>query len=230
MRPLVSVIITTRNEEDYIKSCLDAIRNQTYEDIEIILVDSCSKDKTREIAKEYVDKLIIKDSTPSEGRNIGAKYAKGDILLFVDADILLTKNWILQMIRSIKDGDVLLGKLIVRERSKKAWMMSLLFYIDSHLLRILGIPMSVGGILIAIKGDIFDIVRGFHNKPGEDTELLKKIRHFRKIIFEPKCLALTSIRRFKKRGYLKQSIIWIVNWLTIIFGFDLKTTFYDYLK
>jgi glycosyltransferase involved in cell wall biosynthesis len=57
--PLVSIIITTRNEESVIGKLLKSIQTQTYPDIEIILVDNHSTDRTCEIARTYVDKLLI---------------------------------------------------------------------------------------------------------------------------------------------------------------------------
>ena len=228
--PLVSVIITTKNEEDYIESCLKSIRNQTHKNIEIILVDSCSMDKTVEKARKYANKIIIKECTPSEGRNLGARYAKSDILLFIDADIVLTKNWVLQMTRSIKRGVSLIGKLLARENTLKAWLMNLLFYVDVLVLRIIGIPTTIGGLLIAIKRNVFDALNGFCNTPGEDAELLKRARCFGKVVFDSNCLALTSIRRFERKGYLKQSLIWVFNWFMIIFGLGSRLSFQEYFK
>ncbi len=57
MRPSVSAIITTKNEEKHIENCLKSIRNQTYKDIEIIVVDNDSNDKTKEIAGRYTKQV-----------------------------------------------------------------------------------------------------------------------------------------------------------------------------
>ena len=58
--PLVSVIITTKNEEKHIENLLQSIKRQTYKNIEIILVDNYSTDRTREIARKYTDKIYLK--------------------------------------------------------------------------------------------------------------------------------------------------------------------------
>jgi len=88
--PLVSVIITTKNEEKNIENCLKSIIRQTYKNIEIILVDNYSTDKTREIARKYTDKIYLKGPERSAQRNYGAQKAKGKYFLFLDADMILS--------------------------------------------------------------------------------------------------------------------------------------------
>jgi len=86
-----SIIIPTLNEEKYIENLLQSIKKQTLQPVEIIVADAGSKDKTREIAKKYGAK-VVKGGLPAVGRNAGAKIAKGDILVFLDADAWLPKN------------------------------------------------------------------------------------------------------------------------------------------
>jgi glycosyltransferase involved in cell wall biosynthesis len=86
----VSVIITTKNEEEVIESLLKSIINQTYKHIEIIVIDNNSKDKTVEIANQYTKHIYNKGPERSAQRNYGVKKASGSILLFLDADMVLT--------------------------------------------------------------------------------------------------------------------------------------------
>ncbi|HUQ85178.1 MAG TPA: glycosyltransferase [Candidatus Limnocylindrales bacterium] len=90
--PLVSVIITTKNSESTIKSCLSSIKNQNYSNLEIILVDNNSTDHTSKIAQKYTKLIFNKGPERSAQRNFGAKKAKGKFLLFVDSDMELSKN------------------------------------------------------------------------------------------------------------------------------------------
>jgi glycosyltransferase involved in cell wall biosynthesis len=99
MKDLVSFIITTLNEEDYIEACLKSLKGQDYKNKEIILVDSNSTDKTVERSEKYADKIIIKSCIMPVGRNLGAQEAKGNVLVFIDADIILSKNWQAQYCR-----------------------------------------------------------------------------------------------------------------------------------
>jgi len=90
--PLVSAIITTKNEEKNIETCLQSIRNQTFKDIELIVVDSFSDDKTAELAKKYEAKVYFQASERSAGRNYGAKVAGGKYLIYLDADMILSST------------------------------------------------------------------------------------------------------------------------------------------
>ena len=90
---MLSVIIPTFNEEKYLPKLLESIKKQTYKDYEIIVADATSKDRTRQMAKKY-NCRVIKGGMPAIGRNNGAKIAKGDILLFLDADSIIEKDFI----------------------------------------------------------------------------------------------------------------------------------------
>ena len=84
----VSVIIPTKNETNNIKACLESIRRQTYPYLEIIVVDNNSKDNTKSIALNFTKLVFNKGPERSSQRNFGAKKAKGDFLLFIDADMI----------------------------------------------------------------------------------------------------------------------------------------------
>ncbi|RLE87338.1 MAG: glycosyltransferase family 2 protein [Thermoprotei archaeon] len=107
--PLVSVIITTKDEEKNIENCLKSVINQTYKNIEIILVDNYSTDKTREIAKKYTDKIYLKGPERSAQRNYGAQKARGKYLLFLDADMILSPTVIEECVQKCeKEGYIAL--------------------------------------------------------------------------------------------------------------------------
>jgi len=90
--PLVSVVITTKNEAKNIENCLKSILQQTYQSdrIEIIVVDNNSNDATKAIAEKYTDKVFNKGPERSAQRNFGARQAKGQYYLYLDADMTLS--------------------------------------------------------------------------------------------------------------------------------------------
>jgi len=104
IKPLISVIITTKNEEKNIGNCLESIKAQTcsQEKIEIIVIDNNSTDRTKEIARKYTKKVYNFGPERSAQRNFGAKKAKGEYLLFLDADMILSPTVIEETIKKFK--------------------------------------------------------------------------------------------------------------------------------
>lgn len=108
---LVSIVISAYNVEKYIARCLDSIRKQTFSDIEIIVVDDGSKDKTGVICdkyKKFDDRIAIYHQTNngvSSARNIGIEYATGKYLIFIDADDWLDYDMIEFMVHGIESSN-----------------------------------------------------------------------------------------------------------------------------
>lgn len=105
MQKLVSVIIPVYNEEKSLESCLSSLINQNYKQIEIIVVDDGSADKSLEIAKKFNIETFKQDHMgPGCARNLGARNAKGEILVFVDADMSFDRNFIKDLTVPILKG------------------------------------------------------------------------------------------------------------------------------
>ncbi|MBF0457123.1 MAG: glycosyltransferase [Nitrospirae bacterium] len=101
-KPMVSVIITTKNSGRTIEKCLESVKNQSYNNIELILVDNNSTDSTKEIAYKYTDKVYNLGPERSAQRNYGAKIASGDYLLIDDSDIYFNVDTIKELIEVIE--------------------------------------------------------------------------------------------------------------------------------
>lgn len=116
-KDLVSVIITSKNEDDVIKKILNSIQKQTYNNIEVILVDNHSTDKTIKIAKGF-KKVKIYQQGPerSAQRNYGARVSNGQYLLFLDADMSLSPNVVKECVAAAKSG-AKIGSVIIPEQS-----------------------------------------------------------------------------------------------------------------
>lgn len=108
----VSVVVPVYNVEKYLKRCLDSIINQTYKNIEIILVNDGSKDNSRDICEEYeknFDNIILinqENGGLSAARNTGLKYVKGEAVTFVDSDDWLELDAIEYYVDSMKKYNV----------------------------------------------------------------------------------------------------------------------------
>ena len=112
--PLVSVVVTTKNEEKNIENCLKSILRQTYpcDKIEIIVVDNNSTDRTKEIARKYADRVYNKGPERSAQRNYGAKQAKGEYYLYLDADMILSPKVIQESVERLEKDNKLVALYI----------------------------------------------------------------------------------------------------------------------
>lgn len=98
--PRVSFCIPTLNNKDTLDKCLDSIINQEYPDIEIIIVDGNSTDKTVEIAKRYTDKIYFDEGMLGSARQTGVDHSTGQILALFDSDIVIPhKKWLMNAIK-----------------------------------------------------------------------------------------------------------------------------------
>jgi poly-beta-1,6-N-acetyl-D-glucosamine synthase len=104
----ISVIIPTYNEAEDIQKCLESLMHQSLSDFEVIVVDDGSTDKTFEVLSELkIKNLKLKimhgvHTGAGAARNLGVKHAKGDILVFVDADMTFDVNFLEKLTQSIR--------------------------------------------------------------------------------------------------------------------------------
>ena len=105
---LVSVIIPTFNNKQYIEETIDSVLSQTYKNIEIIIIDDGSDDGTDKIvSQKYKNKVkyyFQKNSGLSSARNMGLKKAKGSLIQFLDSDDLITKNKIKSQVKFLNQN------------------------------------------------------------------------------------------------------------------------------
>lgn len=102
---IVSVIIPAYNEENYLDKCLNSLQNQTFSNFEIVIINDGSTDQTSKVASKYNIKLLsISHGGPGRARNLGVKKSVGEILVFLDADMYIDKNYIKNLINPILSG------------------------------------------------------------------------------------------------------------------------------
>ncbi len=114
-KPLVSVIVPTYNSTQFLEACLKSITDQTYKNIELIVVDNNSKDDTKEIAKRYTDKVYNRGPERSAQRNYGVSQSAGDYVLIIDSDMELGAKVVEQCVEQFTQHAELLGLVIPEE-------------------------------------------------------------------------------------------------------------------
>jgi len=114
--PLVSIIIPTYNSERTLPICLESIKRQTYKNIEVIIVDNYSTDRTLEIARNYGAKIIRAHGERARAKNIGLLHATGKYVLFIDSDMELTPT-VVEECAQLAERNPKVAGVIIPERS-----------------------------------------------------------------------------------------------------------------
>jgi len=218
MKLKISVVIPAYNAEKTIGKTLNATLSQNFPKnrYEIIVVDDGSDDDTRQIIKKFrrVRLLKQKHKGPAVARNLGVKYAKGEIVLFTDADCIPDKNWIKKIIEPFKNKNIVgvAGTYVTLNK-------------DKFFARFTGYEIEqrhenmkkfdsinfVGSYNCAYRKSVFMEFEGFDKSfliaSGEDPELsfrIEKIGHY-KIVFQPKAIVFHShpenIKTYFKQKY-----------------------------
>ena len=113
MKSLVSIIIVNWNAKKYLKSCIDSLLAQTYQNYEIIVVDNASTDDSvKFLEKEFSSIKIIKNKKNlgfAEGNNIGIKNSKGDLIALFNPDAIADKDWLSSLVQKIQSSNKIGG-------------------------------------------------------------------------------------------------------------------------
>ncbi len=206
---LLSIIIPTKNEEKYLPKLLDSIKKQTFKDYEIIVADNDSKDKTKEIAIKYGCK-IVKGDLPGKARNEGVKIAKGDDILFLDADTKLrTKDFLEKAISEFEKRKLDIAVPLVFLEGKKLDKLYYDFWNKLTKLFQYSLTPFGGGWCIFVKKELHRKINGFDERItlGEDTDYVQRAVRYK--LFKIKFRVLksariqVSTRRLEKEGHLK---------------------------
>lgn len=168
--PLVSIVIPTHNDVGDIGRCLDSITAQTYENIEIIVVDDLSTDGTVEESSKRSVEVIEAATGMAEARNVGFESATGDFVYHVDADMELTPRVVEECVEYCTEREY--DALIVPERNigHSYWTNSLKFGKKIH-------RRNSDGNLRFLRSDLYERIGG-HNPDrlsGEDWDLHRRI-------------------------------------------------------
>lgn len=213
MNTKVSIIIRTKNEERNIQEAFDSlVRNQILgEDAEVMIVDAHSTDKTVEVASKYPVKIVF-ESTGTRGGacNVGWKNAKGELIVFTDADCFFQRDWIKKIKKSfgnVKIGAV--GGVDLTPPNTTSYFQRASGLLDD--LRIFpkhkkGFVFRLRGCNIAYRRDALSECGGFDEKldVAEETELLYRLNGIGyEIVFDPTIAVYHKRRRSLKR-YVKQ--------------------------
>lgn len=199
---ILSIIIPTYNEEEYLPVLLESIKQQDFSDYEIIVADADSKDNTIKIAEEY-GCIVVEGGMPAVGRNNGAKVAKGDYLLFLDSDLKLTEDYLAKVIYEFKMERLGIAITQMKPLSKKTEDKVLhdlanLFMISVEKIK----PHGAGCYGIIAKRELHECCGGFNEELtfGEDTEYIERLAKKERFKVLRNAKIGVSTRRLEEEG------------------------------
>lgn len=199
---ILSLIIPTYNEEEYLPILLESIKQQDFSDYEIIVADADSKDNTVKIAEEY-GCIVVEGGMPAVGRNNGAKVAKGDYLLFLDSDLKLTEDYLAKVIYEFKMERLGIAITQMKPLSKKTEDKLLhdlanLFMISVEKIK----PHGAGCYGIIAKRELHERCGGFNEELtfGEDTEYIERLAKKERFKVLRNAKIGVSTRRLEEEG------------------------------
>lgn len=240
--PKISVIIPVKNEGENIENCLEAIFKQTIEPFEVIVVNGNSTDNTVENAKKYPVKVFYETYNTRAGAcKIGVDNASGEFIAFTDADCIVKRDWLENLIKGF-DGDIVGVGGGIENAGEGIWKKSIAFAVGTFL----GSAFSVQGRLYPDKRYVKSIsgCNSMYKKKNlstvgnfdvnlstaEDAELNNRLLKIGKLLYVPNTVVLHNhnrgLKEFAKRmrqyGYGRvKSRIWGVQIVPPLFFFFL---------
>jgi len=198
---MLSIIIPTYNEEEVLPQLLRSIKEQDYEDYEVVVADANSTDKTRELAQKFGCR-VVDGGSPGEGRNRGAEVAKGDKFLFLDADVLLSHpRYLSNTMREFdrKAFDIATCKIDPMSDRRADRLFHWVY--NHYSTKISPIMPHAPGFCIFVRRHIHEKIKGFDEaiKLAEDHDYTQRAVKHGNFGFLTE-LVPVSVRRFDKDG------------------------------
>ena len=220
---MISVIIPTLNEEKYISKCLQGLKNQTFKDFEVIIVDGKSSDNTIGTIKKnfrgknhFNYKIVTSDKRGvGHQQNVGAKHAKGDIFVFTHADTVISRNTLEKINELFQKRRNVVGGSIIGKFEPIDYRVKLLNIYSPVAQKVLGITYAYCNF---VRRSVFEKMEGFRNCICEDNEFGFRLKKEGKIKILTNCRHFVSSRRFVHRGFYSTIWLWISEYLKIKFG------------
>lgn len=225
---MLTIIIPALNEEKYLPKALESIKTQDFE-CEIVVADARPTDRIIEIVKDYRCR-IVDGGRPAKGRNEGAKIAAGDLLLFIDADVVLPPGSLKRNVDEFLKRGLDIATCSAIPLSHNLVDRLVYSFANYAVFVFQKIRPFAQGFCIFAKKSLHDKIGGFDEtiQFGEDSEYVLRASKFGKFgILGNKIYV--SARRFEKEGRLRAVLKYLyLNLYRLIRGEIRKPVNYDF--
>ncbi len=216
--PHLSIIIPTMNEEKYLPKLLASIKKQTFSEYEVIVADARSNDRTCEIASEQGARLVA-GGLPSVGRNAGARAATGEMLLFLDADVVLPDTDFLRRALAEFDRRKLdVATALVTPLSERTIDRILHEFYNVYTFAVQKFSPHMPGFFIFVRRRVHEEIGGFDETLdfAEDHEYARRASKVGKFGFLGAARIQVSTRRLDRDGRLTIALKYILGELYLL--------------
>jgi len=232
----ITIVISTLNEEQYIKKLLVDILNSSYKNYEIIVSDNGSSDNTImkvKSIKDWKKKIKIvqsKKKGPSCVRNYGARNLKSEYILFLDADSRMDSFFLENSIIEMEKRKLDIASYYIYSVNKRLFENIFIFFsnIISNIMQYIT-PISSAGILIKTK--IHNKIKGFDENittVTENLDYLRRASKFGKFRIIKSSKDEFCFRRFQQEGKIKTAKKWVLGLFFHLLKIDLNKFPYEY--
>lgn len=226
--PFISLVIPAHNEEKYLPGTLAAIQEQTFQDFEVIVAGNGCTDRTLAIAREFGAQVLeLPERGLSRARNLGARMARGKLLIFVDADTHLSPSALEKAVGEFGTRDAAGTFRGVPDEPKAGFR---LLYFWKNLVHRVRLHEGSSGVILCWR-EHFQQIGGFDEAlhVRENSELIRRLRLRGKYRYIGSAGATTSMRRYARRGLIAMVFFWLRLWLQSLFG-DIRHKPYESIR
>lgn len=228
-KSMLSVVIPTKNEEMYLPNLLASLKKQSEQDFEVIVADANSTDKTKKIAESFGAR-VVDGGLPAVGRNRGAEASKGDLILFLDADVVLSDaEYLHTCLLEFKERqlDIATCKAVPLDGDFFDQVSHDIYHWYTRLFGTL-LPHAAG-FCILVRREIHQKVNGFDESIVfcEDHDYARRISKIGKFGFL-KTEVPVSVRRFRRDGYFVLFIKFVLAELHLVFLGPIRRDIFRY--
>ena len=200
----MSVVIPALNEERHIGSLLSDVIGQTRKADEVIVVDAGSKDATASVVKRFPGVVLLSGTPPvAAGRNLGGRSASGDVLIFLDADVTLPKNFFESFLEEFEDRRLDIACPLYVPHDSTPAIRGVFAFFNLLFRAVERLMPSGAGHCIAVRGEVFRESGGFDpDLKFDDIELIRRVAKGRRFGIIPERVYVSD-RRYREHGVLR---------------------------
>ena len=229
--PTLSVVIPTMNEEQYLPRLFAAIKRQTLQPDEIVVADAGSTDSTRKIAEAFGAK-VVQGGLPGPGRNAGAQASTGELICFLDADVIIAdENFLHHAVAEFEERRLDLASADVLLINSPSYLEIFGHKVYNFYVRLLGRfhPHMIGSFML-VRRSLHNKINGFDPSVifCEDHDYGLRGNKVGKFSILNSVIINVTDRRFRRDGALNVGIKYIIAELHIVFLGPIRHNYFSY--